>query len=222
MSNIENLESKDNLVFRVSFFMQKKYRVESGLEIYLEKKIPIAAGLGGGSSDAASTIITLSQLWDLNLCDEEMNEIAAEFGSDVNFFLKGNTAVGTGRGENISEIPYWDIDNILLINPNFHVSSGEAYKGFKQTVMDYTADEYVNRKDVSLACNDLEPFIAGKFPKVKSIIDYCRNNGAFSILSGSGPTVICFCRNAGQAMEFIDYFKSSGYWTYLTKTIKRM
>ncbi len=201
--------------------MQNKYRVDNGLEIYLEKRIPVAAGLGGGSSDAASTILALSELWDLHLSYEEMSEIAAKFGSDVNFFIKGNTAVGTGRGENIKEIPYWNIDNILLINPKFHVSSGEAYKGFNETIIDCSAEEYINRKDVALSCNDLEPFIAGKFPKVKAIIDYCRDKGAYSILSGSGPTVICFCKSADQAEEFIDYFKNSGYWTYLTKTIKR-
>ena len=201
--------------------MQKEYRVETGLEIYLEKNIPVAAGLGGGSSDAANTIVALSELWELNLSDKEMNEIAAKFGSDVNFFLKGNTALGTGRGENIEEIPYWKIDNILLINPNFHVSSGDAYRGFSQTCMNYSADKYIREKDLSLSCNDLEPFIVGKFPEIKSIINYCRMNGAYSILSGSGPTVICFCTNADQAELLRDYFKNSGYWTYLTKTIKR-
>ena len=103
-SNIEELCGEKNLIYSVATYLKNKYSVNSGVKIELEKKIPLAAGLGGGSSNAANAIKALNLLWSLNLSIPEMHEIAAKFGSDLNFFLEGGTACGFNRGEIIERI----------------------------------------------------------------------------------------------------------------------
>ncbi|MGC9362493.1 MAG: 4-(cytidine 5'-diphospho)-2-C-methyl-D-erythritol kinase, partial [Candidatus Syntrophosphaera sp.] len=126
-SNLPEMEDRDNLVFRMASYMSERFRPERGLDIYLEKRIPIAAGLGGGSSNAATTIRALDQLLGLNLKLRQMEEIAAGFGSDIAFFLHGGAALASNRGEIVRPLSDIEIDNILLVNPNIAVSSAEAY-----------------------------------------------------------------------------------------------
>ncbi|MCB5271946.1 MAG: 4-(cytidine 5'-diphospho)-2-C-methyl-D-erythritol kinase, partial [Candidatus Cloacimonetes bacterium] len=126
-ASVAELNGKNNLIYKVASYLQNEYKVASGVEICLSKRIPIAAGLGGGSSNAANAIIMLDRLWQLNLSQKERHEIAARFGSDINFFLEGGTALGENRGERISP---WDdilLDNILLVNPGIEISAGTAY-----------------------------------------------------------------------------------------------
>ena len=105
------LATPDNLVYRAARLLQAEYAVRTGAALRLEKRIPVAAGLGGGSSDAAATIVALNRLWNLQLSLTEQRRLAAALGSDVPFFLTGGTALATGRGERITPLPplpqYW-------------------------------------------------------------------------------------------------------------------
>ncbi|MDD4310640.1 MAG: 4-(cytidine 5'-diphospho)-2-C-methyl-D-erythritol kinase, partial [Candidatus Cloacimonetes bacterium] len=109
------LSGKENLVFRVAEHLQQRYCPSQGIKIHLEKHIPIAAGLGGGSSNAANCIKALNTLWQLNLPQNDLHEVAASFGSDINFFLLGGTALGTNRGEQVSQLPDIKLEQILLV-----------------------------------------------------------------------------------------------------------
>jgi len=91
--------------------------VNKGVEVVLNKNIPVSAGLGGGSSNGAQTILALQKLWNLQMSDVEINNIASEFGSDINFFLTGGCALGEGRGEKITPVDDMNFNNILLVNP---------------------------------------------------------------------------------------------------------
>ena len=223
MSNIESLNNHDNLIYKIAIFIQAKYSVQCGAEIILEKKIPIAAGLGGGSSNAATTIKGLSRLWNLDIPEIEMHKIAQEFGSDINFFLEGYLATGSNRGEIIKNIYLnLDFDNILLVNPNFPVSSREAYELVKFGDENPNLKLLLETKDAKFCFNKLEEGICIKYPVIQETLSILEKSGAKkAILSGSGPTMIAFfddqdiCKNA---QNLINKFN---FWSYITSTRRR-
>ncbi len=220
LSNIVSLKQEDNLIYKIAVFIKDNYRVKNGVIIDLKKNIPIAAGLGGGSSNAAMTILALSDIFDLNLPDSELHLIAEKFGSDLNFFLVGGTALGFGRGQKIQKLDFKKIDNILLINPGFGVSSREAYQNVIESGNDW--NNFQNTLDIQFAFNDLEKGVVKLYPEIGEIIDDCKKIGAVnSILSGSGATVIGFFNDEITIKKANEFFKRKGYWVKITKTIRR-
>ena len=220
LTNKDFVSVKDNLIYKVAIFIRDRYKVSSGVEVELKKNIPIAAGLGGGSSNAAITIKALSSLWNLNLDSEEMHEIASNFGSDINFFLEGGCQMGTGRGEQVSPLPPIDFNNIFLVNPGFGISSKEAYQLANYPKAPHTGwQELLEKPDPKLCFNALEKGISNKYPEIKEIISYLKNNGAQNaILSGSGATIIAFCPDEATAKGFSKFFSEKKHWNYVTKT----
>ncbi len=223
LANVESLQNKENLIYKVAAFLQKEFDVKFGVEITLEKNIPIAAGLGGGSSNAASTIIGLSELWDLKLSKNSMNLIAEKFGSDINFFLEGGIAVGSGRGEIINQINnISNIENIFLVNPGFAVSSKEAYNNIAKKQETHSLMKFLENFDFKFSYNALQNGICKIYPQINSIINEIKKNGAMnSILSGSGPTIIGFCPNREIAESLQKKYSTLGFWTAITKAKKR-
>lgn len=214
---------KENLIYKVAIFIKEKYKVTDGVEIILEKNIPIAGGLGGGSSNAAQTIIALNDLWDLKLSKPEMHKIAQVFGSDINFFLEGGTAIGEGRGEKIHSRKHIEIDNIFLVNPGFGISSKEAYDAV--SISSYENNDWkslLSTGQVKYCCNALEKGISSRYIEISETLEYLQENGATkAMLSGSGATMIGFCPNRKTAENFSNYFNQKKYWNCITKTIKR-
>ncbi len=219
------IKSEDNLVYKIAFFIKKKYNVNNGVNIKLEKNIPIAAGLGGGSSNAAQTISALSKLWDLNLSENEMNEIASKFGSDINFFLVGGCALGEGRGEQITPLNDIEINNILLINPGFAISSKEVYEATATMISNKENSNWkklLNTGNIAFCYNKLEETVCERFSEIQNIIKYLQENGVQkAMLSGSGATVIGFCPNHYTAKKIANYYSKKGYWNLITKTKRR-
>lgn len=219
LANKSFVETKDNIIFKVAKYMQDRYRPDCGLEIGLVKHIPVQAGLGGGSSNAAVTIKQLSELWSLDLTMEEMNEIAALFGSDINFFLYGGTALGEKRGEKITQLDYIDIDNILLVKPDFGISSSDAYKQSESGEINENYLDLVRTKKVEFCYNKLEEKIKTKHKTIAEIISEMKELGAKqSILSGSGPTVIGFYADQEAVQKAKVFFEDRGFWNCITKT----
>ena len=239
MSDVENLLGQNNLIYKVGIYIQSRYSVQRGALVELKKNIPIAAGLGGGSSNAAASINAFSDLWELNLSKEEKHEIARQFGSDINFFLEGYQAIGTGRGDVITpleEITF--IDNILLVNPNFAISAKEAYEAWSELQMTVTDDREFNSQHTTHNTqhltinyqlstinffNALEPGISKKYPIIKEIIDKLHDMGAKkAMLSGSGPTIIAFYETKNECKKAQKYFLGQGFWTCITSTKRRI
>ncbi len=121
---------EQNLVYRAAMLMKEKYGVKEGALIHLDKIIPMGAGLGGGSSDAASALAGLNELWSLNLSLKELSEIAGSIGSDIPFFLYNSMAYVGGRGERISPRSAGGKLHLLLVKPNFNISTEWSYKTF--------------------------------------------------------------------------------------------
>lgn len=221
LHNLDNIPVTDNLVYKVAGYVQQEYKVPCGARIVLHKNMPLAAGLGGGSSDAAATINGLDSLWDLRLTDTEKHDIAARFGSDINFFLLGGWACGTGRGERVSPLPYHQWDNILLVNPGFAVLSGQAYSWCDLTSPRLSLDEFMANPVPAGCFNRLEAGVAQHFSKIGEIIAGLKELGAQrAMLSGSGPTVIGFFAEPDKANLAAALYKGKGMWTYVTRTTR--
>ena len=131
---------EDNLIYKTAVLLQKKCGIDAGAVIGLEKNIPMGAGLGGGSSDAAAALIGLNELWSLGLTIEDLSALAEQLGSDVPFFLYGPISFIGGRGERITPRNALKTMHVLLIKPSFDISTAWAYKQFSHMRMSEQAD----------------------------------------------------------------------------------
>jgi len=179
-----------------------------GADIRITKRIPVAAGLGGGSADAAAALVGLNTLWRLGLSLDELQQVAAEVGSDVPFCLSGGTALATGRGEILTQLaplPDWWV---MLVKPPFAVSTAEVYRNFRPAAVSFHPDTEgmlaaVDRRDragvaVSMA-NVLETVTMAAYPVLGEIKRQLLRVGAEAcLMSGSGPTVFALFAD-GQA-----------------------
>lgn len=184
----------------------------SGVEIAIQKNIPVAAGLGGGSSDCAAVLLGLNELLGLGLSREQLMEIGVKLGADVPFFVFQQTALAEGIGEKLSPLnglpPAW----VVLVNPNLPVSTAWVYKNLQLTQRQRLATIPDSFEDVAAICgvlaNDLESVTIPAFPVISEIKDELIARGACcSLMSGSGPTVFglfddeATARTAGEALR---------------------
>jgi 4-diphosphocytidyl-2-C-methyl-D-erythritol kinase len=216
--NVKELATPDNLICKIARYLKDRYHVSEGITIYLDKRIPIAAGLGGGSSNAATCITTLNQLWQLGLSNPEMHSIAAEFGSDINFFLQGGCALGENRGEQISPLPFIDIPKILLINPNIPIASSTAYKLIGS--LDYDIMSFDPAKLKSSCFNRLEPGIRKAYPIIDKLLTDISSFGTeVAMMSGSGSTCFGIFDSEAKLKDCKAHFDDLGMITIISKTI---
>jgi 4-diphosphocytidyl-2-C-methyl-D-erythritol kinase len=204
-----------NLVLRAARKLAKAFPTGKGAKVSLEKRTPLAAGLGGGSSNAAITLLGLKRLWKLDATSEKMHSLAASMGSDINFFMAGGAALCRGRGERIEAVPCKFSGAILLVNPGFGISTKWAYESWARAVppgAGLTASPpEVNLLLRALAeddltgvsrClfNSLEAPSIRKFPVLELIKDAMRDGGAAgALMSGSGATVFGLFPDVKQA-----------------------
>lgn len=224
-----DLSNDANIISQIARFLQKHYRVKSGIEVQVEKKIPIAAGLGGGSSDAAVAIKVLNKLWGLSLSRREMHDIAARFGSDINFFLEGGIAVISGRGEDVRPLSLpVKLEHLLLVNPGIKISSKDAYswincytgqeEKFKNM---YQALQSGDGGMISKCLyNDLEQGVMTHYPLLREIKRALLDKGALgSLMSGSGATIFGIFDSEIKLMRAKEYFKRLNFWVYTAQTL---
>ncbi|QUG43812.1 4-(cytidine 5'-diphospho)-2-C-methyl-D-erythritol kinase [Psychrobacillus sp. INOP01] len=187
-----------NLAYQAAKILKDIYRVKKGVSITIEKNIPVAAGLAGGSSDAAATLKGLNIIWELGLSLDELAEIGTKIGSDVAFCVYGGTALATGRGERIQELPSPANCWIILAKPTLGVSTADIYGNLKVNEIKHpnTAQmiESIQQKDFDLMCasvgNVLEDVTLKLYPEVAGLKEQMKKFGADAVLmSGSGPTV---------------------------------
>jgi 4-diphosphocytidyl-2-C-methyl-D-erythritol kinase len=165
-----------------------------GVEIAITKNIPVAAGLGGGSSDAASVLMGMNELLGLGLSDQRLMEIGVKLGADVPFFIFKKTALAQGIGEALTVMPEMPRAWVLLVNPGVHVSTAWVYNNLKLTNRGELAKLptfYGSVSDIcSIFANDLESVTVPAFPVIAGIKNGMLQHGALgAMMSGSGPTV---------------------------------
>jgi len=235
---------EENLVYRAALLLKDIFRVDAGAEINLKKNIPLGAGLGGGSSDAAAALLGLRELWSINCSREDLCGIAGQLGSDVPFFLYGALSFAHGRGEKVLPKSINKSFTVMLVKPNIFVSTAWAYKNFngyraafdgrmerlngeltkkaekvnniEHFIRFFEKEEFKSLSDAVL--NDLESVTAQEFPVIDEIKDKLRKEGAvFALMSGSGPTVFGVFETRDRAEKASEAFSS--YWTAIAETM---
>lgn len=215
--------NEKNIAYRAGRLMQQTYGV-GGFHIRLYKKIPIAAGMAGGSADAAAVIKGVNRLFGLGLSMDEMMKLGMQIGSDVPFCLLGGTCLATGRGEKLQRIMPMRETHVALVKPNFGISTPWSYAQFDQMTDLKQADipamvEAIGRGDLdeicSLMVNQLEPAAVAEYPIIDQIKkDLVEVGATGAMMTGSGPTVFGLFKKYETAREAVRRCKSRYPWKF--------
>ena len=198
-----------NLIVKAANLMMEKYNIKQGIDVKLIKNIPVAAGLAGGSSDAAATLRGMNRLFGLGLTEEELCRLALKIGADVPFCVHGGTYLSEGIGEKLTKLEDVPQCTVLVAKPNFGVSTGYVYANLhvdkikKHPDMDKVI-ECVNNKDLKGIASNMENILENvtihDYPFIQVIKDIMNDFGALnSLMSGSGPTVFGLFDNKANA-----------------------
>lgn len=220
---------ESNLCYRACEALLEIIGRKIGVKIEIEKNIPMGAGLGGGSSDAAAVLVGLNILLSLNLSNRELREIALEIGSDVPFFIEGGTAFVSGRGEKIKSVeaePYFDY---IVVFPGFSVDTKVAYRKIKFLtrnrnyikLSDYRFDKVdVGSMMVHLK-NDFEEVMLTDYVELREIRQFLIQNGASMVsLSGSGSSIYGIFDDLEKMNVSYNCLKKKGYWVKRAHSVK--
>ncbi len=219
-----------NLAFKAAVLLREATGTSKGARIEIEKRIPVAAGLGGGSSNAAATLLALIRLWQIEIDERELIRIAARLGSDVPFFLIGGTALGVGRGEEVSPIEQVHCEHLLLVNPGFAVSTRDAYEKLSRltsseaaSIIPFTLPAAKGIRELPLvARNDLEEPVLAAYPEIAEVKRRLLSLGArHALMSGSGATVFGVFDNSEMAGHAESELRAFGYWAERVRTVGR-
>lgn len=204
-----NRDIESNLMTKAVRLLEQATGRELPCRITLKKQIPMGAGLGGGSSNAASVLLGLNDLFGLDLSKEELKKLGLELGSDVPFFIHPYPSVGKGRGELLTEIDLELKGTIVVVNPGIHVATGAAYKSCKPAkaavdLMELNGRKIMDFKELrGVVKNDFEVTVFREHPMIAELKNKFYEAGAeFSLMSGSGSTVFGIFAEPGKAESF--------------------
>ena len=192
--------NKNNIVYKAAKVLKDKFNIKNGLDIFIEKNIPVAAGMAGGSCNAAAVLVGLNKLWNLNLSEKELQEIGLTLGADVPFCISGIAALAQGIGEELTYIKGLSKDtSILVCKPNLFVSTKDVYQGLDlENIKDRPDNELLikclEKGNIKLLSenmvNVLETVTSKMHNEIADIEKIMLDNNALgSMMSGSGPTV---------------------------------
>jgi 4-diphosphocytidyl-2-C-methyl-D-erythritol kinase len=214
-----------NIAWKAADMLVARAGNKPGIDITIQKNIPVAAGLGGGSSDAASVLMGLNALLELGLSDPELMDMGLRLGADVPFFIFKKTALAEGIGERLTAVDGLPQVWLVLVNPNIHVSTAWVYKSLQLTKDKDLAKlpKFSNRIDdiCGLLSNDLEEVTIRSFPLIRDIKNLLLEKGARgALMSGSGPTVFAVFDLEAEARQCHDEISCHSEWyTAVTHTI---
>ncbi len=224
------LASTDNLVVRAAVLLRDVTGCSKGARIRLDKAIPLAAGLGGGSSDAAATLVGLNELWGLNLPLSRLVRVASELGSDVPFFLIGGTALVEGRGERVTPLPSLPDISVVLLKPPLDIPNKTARLFGALAEADFTPGQWTQRL-VSLLhqggspagsklFNVFERAAYAFYPGLDGYRQQFLAAGAAMVhLAGAGPTLFALVNDESQGEELYQRIRSCSLEAYLAQTV---
>lgn len=221
-----------NLAWRAAALIIKEGNIKGGVSIKLTKRIPIAAGLAGGSADAAAVLKGMNELYELNLDADKLCELGAKLGSDIPFCLLGGTMLAEGRGEVLKRLTDFPETWVVLAKPPIAVSTAWAYKNYDAQGADKHPDNNKiqqeiaqhNRKGAAdLLCNVLESVTIKKYDVISRYKKMMLEQGAIaSMMSGSGPTVFGLTDDQQTAEKIAEYLRTAtDAAVFVTRTIKQ-
>lgn len=207
-----------NLVYKAASLMKKEYNIKDGLTIHLEKNIPVAAGMAGGSSDCAATLVGIRNLFKIKADDNELMTLGKSLGADVPYCILRGTALAEGIGEKLTPLPPFPNSILLIAKPPINVSTGTVFGSFDLNEVDKHPDnqkmiELIKNKDLKgiceNMCNVLETVTIKNYPIIDTIKKSMLECGAIgSLMSGSGPTVFGFFESYDMALKALKYIRT--------------
>lgn len=223
---------KSNIVYKAASLIKDEFNIKKGVEIYIEKHIPIAAGMAGGSSNAAAVLVGLNKLWNLNLSEDRLRELGLQLGADVPFCIKGEASLAENIGEKLTSIDGLSEDVFILVcKPELFVSTKEIYECIDAKVIDKRPDnklliKLLKENDIKLLSenmyNVLEEVTKEKYPIIAEIENIMINNNALgAMMSGSGPTVFGLYDNKNDAEQCKKVLLENFKQVYLVKSHKK-
>lgn len=212
--------NEDNLVYRAAKLMKDEFQIKEGVRIVLQKFIPVAAGLAGGSSDAAAVLVGMNRIFNLGLKQNKLMELGLKIGADVPFCIMRGTALAEGIGEKLTALPPMPKCPVLIAKPAISVSTKAVYEGLKlYDGMEHPdidgVMEGIQQKDLkgvaSHMGNILETVTITMYPVIEDIKKLMLENGALNaMMSGSGPTVFGLFPNEKEIRRAYEALKQSG------------
>lgn len=219
-----------NLAHKAASLLRDATGSANGARIEIEKRIPVAGGLGGGSSNAAATLLALARLWRVDPAGPELLKLAAMIGSDVPFFLLGGTALGVGRGEEVYPLEEIVCPNLLLVNAGIAVSTAEAYRRLSRLtttrsprIIPFALHAAKGIHELPLAAsNDLESVVLAAHPEIAEVKRKLLEAGArHAVMSGSGGTVFGVFDNLEASERGRLLLGGDGRWAERVSTVSR-
>lgn len=227
------LPPEKNLAYKAARLIMETHKVSQGVRIELAKRIPIAAGLAGGSADAAAALNALNGLFCLGLGMEELCALGAQIGSDVPFCLRGGTMLATGRGEVLKRLPPMPVCHVVLAKPRARVSTAWAYQNYRAAAVKKRPETErvigcLTAGDLAgvgaLLCNVLESVTIKAHADIAALKDLMIQNGALaSLMSGSGPTVFGLTPDEERALYIAEKLRAlTEAQVFVTKTVSKI
>ena len=208
-----------NLAWRAAELVRQEYGLKGGVRMELTKRIPIAAGLAGGSADAAAVLKGMNELYNLQMSEARLCELGARLGSDIPFCLMGGTMLATGRGEVLTRLADMPETWVVLAKPRISVSTAWAYQNYDEQGAEKHPDNEAIRKAIArgnrkavagLLCNVLESVTIKKYDVIAEYKQMMLDKGAMaSMMSGSGPTVFGLAKSREQAEAIADVLRQN-------------
>jgi len=240
-TNPEVLCDQTNLAYKAAALLQSTFPDIGGMEIFIDKQIPMGAGLAGGSANAAAVLVGIDRLWDLGLTQSQLCELAAQLGSDVPFCVTGGTALATGRGEILSPLP--DLSDLVLVickHRHICISTPWAYQTFRSQSLLTTSqaqnqnfssqmvaaialkDESTPVKIGRLLYNDLERSVLPAYPELALLKNNLSEQECLgAMMSGSGSTMFAIAADLDRAQKIAEAIKTNDIDVWVVKSLAR-
>lgn len=214
-------QDENNLVLRAARMLQDRAQVASGARITLGKRIPVGSGLGGGSSDAAATLLLLSRLWNLDLEMKDLASIAGKLGADISFFLTGGTAYATGIGDRLEPVSWEYVPWVVIYHPEWEISTPWAYRQWdlleREPANPLPLTAYLDRslddpEFRQVFFNDFQQIVFREYPALREVSDRLWETGAdYVSLSGSGSSLFGLFAKRDRAEAALNWAQTQGF-----------
>lgn len=232
-SNSEDIPvDSSNIMYKAASLIKQEFNIKKGIKIYIDKNIPVAAGMAGGSSNAATVLVGLNKLWNLNLSKDKLKEMGLQLGADVPFCIEGEASLAENIGEKLTNIEGLSQDAFILVcKPELFVSTKEVYEAIDSKIIKKRPDNKLlirllkenNIESLSKSMyNVLESVTKEKYPVISEIEKIMINNKALgAMMSGSGPTVFGLYNNEEDAEKCKKILLENFKQVYLVKSHKK-
>ncbi len=229
--DLPGLLEEENLVWKAARLLSAGNTAKQGASITLRKRIPAGAGLGGGSSNAAATLLGLRRFWEMEDSGPDLWPLAGELGSDISFFLSGGTAFGSGRGEKIQPLADSPSHSLVVVFPGVQVSTAEAYRSLNlaltSSLEDHRIQRFIGQVQAGTSFltgifNDFEASILAAYPPIREAKRFLEERGATAtLLSGSGSSVFGFFSDEESAFAVSREVPRETWRVFPAKTLSR-